>query len=84
MGDEHFKDGGGEIVSEMSGLSMDSEGVNFDYLIAGNYLSWKDIPNGYKTRITIRRDLSCVALKDEEFVGYQYADVEGKEWVAKL
>ncbi len=48
--EEHFKDGGGRIVSGMFGLCIDSEGVNFDYLIADNYLPWKDIPDGYETR----------------------------------
>lgn len=47
---EHMKDGGSEIVCGMFGLCMDSDGSNFDYLIADNYLPWKAIPDGYETR----------------------------------
>ncbi len=48
--EEHKKDGGSEIVCGMFGICMDSEGANFDYLIADNYLPWKEIPDGYVTR----------------------------------
>ncbi|MBP1755228.1 MAG: putative AraC family transcriptional regulator [Firmicutes bacterium] len=47
---EHMQDGGSEIVCGMFGLCIDSNGSNFDYLIADNYLPWKDIPDGYETR----------------------------------
>lgn len=48
--EEHMKDGGSEIVCGMFGLCIDSNGSNFDYLIADNYLPWKDVPDGYETR----------------------------------
>ncbi|MDD4112289.1 MAG: AraC family transcriptional regulator [Herbinix sp.] len=47
---EHMNDGGREIVCGMYGLCIDSEGSKFDYLIADNYIPWKDIPDGYETR----------------------------------
>lgn len=47
---EHFASGGGEIVCGMYGLCIDSDGRNFDYLIADNYLPWKEVPEGYETR----------------------------------
>lgn len=48
--EEHMKDGGSDIVCGMFGLCIDSNGSNFDYLIADNYLPWKDVPDGYETR----------------------------------
>lgn len=48
--DEHFKDGGGKVVCGMFGLCIDSDGADFDYLIADNYLPWKEVPEGYETR----------------------------------
>lgn len=48
--EEHMKDGGSEIVCGMFGLCMESNGSNFEYLIADVYLPWKEIPNGYETR----------------------------------
>lgn len=48
--EEHFKDGGGEVVCGMYGLCIDSAGADFDYLIADNYLPWKEVPDGYETR----------------------------------
>lgn len=47
---EHFATGGGEIICGMYGLCIDSDGKNFDYLIADNYLPWKEVPEGYETR----------------------------------
>lgn len=47
---EHYRDGGGEVVCGMYGLCIDSDGEYFDYLIADNYLPWKEIPQGYETR----------------------------------
>ncbi len=47
---EHMKDGGSEIVCGMFGLCIDSNGSDFDYLIADNYLPWKAVPVGCETR----------------------------------
>ncbi len=47
---EHMTDGGSKIVCGMFGLCIDSDGSKFDYLIADNYLPWKDVPDGYETR----------------------------------
>ena len=47
---EHFQDGGGEIVCGMFGVCMDSDGRNFDYLIADLYQPWREVPQGYETR----------------------------------
>ena len=48
--EEHMKDGGSTIVCGMYGICMDSDGVNFDYLIADNYMPNKEIPKGYEVR----------------------------------
>lgn len=48
--EEHMKDGGQKVVCGMYGLCMDSNGAEFDYLIADNYLPWKAVPEGYETR----------------------------------
>lgn len=48
--EEHMKSGGSEIVCGMFGLCMDMNGSYFDYLIADNYLPWKEVPHGYETR----------------------------------
>lgn len=49
--DEHYNDGGNEIVCGMFGLCVDSDGNNFDYLIADLYKPWDEIPDGYETRV---------------------------------
>ncbi|MBE6902172.1 MAG: AraC family transcriptional regulator [Ruminococcaceae bacterium] len=48
---EHFSDGGGEIVKGMYGVCLDGDGKEFDYLIADNYLPWNETPEGYETRV---------------------------------
>ena len=47
---EHFRDGGGNIVCGMFGLCIDSDGRMFDYLIADLYQPWREISEGYETR----------------------------------
>lgn len=49
--DEHMADGGKEVVCGMYGVCMDSNGKNFEYLIADNYIPWNDVPEGYVTRV---------------------------------
>ncbi len=50
--DEHFKTGKGEIVCGMFGINIDEQmgGKEFEYLIADNYLPWRDIPDGFVAR----------------------------------
>ena len=48
---EHMQSGQGEIVCGMYGICMDSDGKNFDYFIADNYLPWKEVPEGYVTKV---------------------------------
>ncbi len=48
---EHYQDGGSEIVCGMFGLCIDSDGSSFDYLIADLYKPWEEIPSGYETRV---------------------------------
>ncbi len=48
--EEHYADGGNEIVCGMYGLCIDSNGKEFDYLIADNYLPASEVPEGYETR----------------------------------
>ncbi len=47
---EHMQDGGNKIVCGMYGICIDSDGKNFDYLIADNYIPWNEVPDGYVTR----------------------------------
>lgn len=49
---EHLTDDkSNNIVCGMYGICMDSDGKNFEYLIADNYLPWNEIPDGYVTRV---------------------------------
>ncbi|MBQ9948467.1 MAG: AraC family transcriptional regulator [Oscillospiraceae bacterium] len=48
---EHYRNGGGEIICGMYGVCMDSDGKNFEYLIADDYRPWKEVPSGYRTRV---------------------------------
>lgn len=48
--DEHWRDGGNEFVCGRYGLCIDSDGKNFDYYIADDYIPDKDVPEGYETR----------------------------------
>lgn len=48
--EEHFADGGSEVVCGMYGVCMDSNGKEFDYLIADNYIPWNEVQEGYVTR----------------------------------
>lgn len=48
---EHYRNGGGEIICGMYGVCMDSDGKNFEYLIADDYRPWKEVPSGYITRV---------------------------------
>ncbi|MBQ9929126.1 MAG: AraC family transcriptional regulator [Lachnospiraceae bacterium] len=48
--DEHMKDGGSNVVCGKYGLCMDSDGAEFDYLIADDYKPCEEVPEGYETR----------------------------------
>jgi AraC family transcriptional regulator len=48
--DEHFSSGKSEIVCGVYGVCIDEEG-EFEYLIADDYVPYKDIPNGFVTRV---------------------------------
>ena len=48
---EHYRTGGGERVMGMFGVCIDSDGKEFDYLIADCYQPWNEIPEGYETRV---------------------------------
>lgn len=48
---EHTESGENRIVCGMYGICMDVEGKSFDYLIADNYIPWKEIPDGYVTKV---------------------------------
>ncbi len=48
---EHMQSEENKIVCGMYGICIDSDGKNFDYLIADNYLPWNEIPDGYETRV---------------------------------
>lgn len=47
---EHMESGCKEVCG-MYGICMDSDGKKFDYLIADNYIPWKEIPDGCETKV---------------------------------
>lgn len=48
---EHMKSDESKVICGMYGICMDSDGKNFEYLIADNYLPWNEIPEGCETRV---------------------------------
>ena len=48
---EHRETGQEKIVSGMFAICMDVDGEYFDYIIADDYQPWKEIPEGYETRV---------------------------------
>lgn len=48
---EHMNGGNNKVVCGMYGICMDCGGNNFEYLIADNYIPWKEIPEGYQTKV---------------------------------
>jgi AraC family transcriptional regulator len=48
---EHMKSDDSKIVCGMYGICMDSDGKNFDYLIADNYIPWNEVPKGFVTKV---------------------------------
>ncbi|MBQ7782331.1 MAG: AraC family transcriptional regulator [Oscillospiraceae bacterium] len=48
---EHYAQGGEEHVKGMFGACMDSDGKNFEYMIADMYFPWNDVPEGYAARV---------------------------------
>ena len=49
--DEHYENGGGEIIRGMFGVCIDGDGKEFDYLIADLYFPWNKIPEGGVARV---------------------------------
>lgn len=47
---EHYQTGGGKVVAGMFGVCMDSDGKNFEYLIADTYNPCLEVCDGYVTR----------------------------------
>ena len=48
--EEHWSDGGSELLMGMYGLCIDLDGKCFDYYIADEYTLDKDVPEGCETR----------------------------------
>lgn len=48
---EHMNSGDSKEVVGMYGICMDVDGKDFDYFIADNYIPWKEIPEGYVTKV---------------------------------
>lgn len=48
---EHYESGQGKTVCGMYGICIDSDGKDFNYLIADNYLPWNEVPEGYMTKV---------------------------------
>ncbi|MGN1089934.1 MAG: helix-turn-helix domain-containing protein [Huintestinicola sp.] len=47
---EHFLDDENKIVCGMYGVCLNGDGKDFEYLIADNYIPWKEVPEGYVTK----------------------------------
>lgn len=48
---DHMESDNSKVVCGMYGICMDSDGQNFDYLIADNYIPTNEIPEGYETKV---------------------------------
>lgn len=48
---QEFMSSGDETILGMYGLCMMTGKDEFDYYIADNYIPWKEIPNGYETKV---------------------------------
>jgi AraC family transcriptional regulator len=48
---EHMHSAQSRDICGMYGICMDGQNGNFDYWIADNYISWKDIPEGCQTKV---------------------------------
>lgn len=48
---EHMNSEESKVVCGMYGICMDSDGKDFDYLIADNYIPWNEVPEGYETKV---------------------------------
>lgn len=48
---EYMESDESKVVCGMYGICMDSEGKNFDYMIADNYIPGNEIPEGYVTQV---------------------------------
>lgn len=75
---EHLQSGENKIVCGMFGVCIDSDGKNFDYLIADNYLPWKEIPEGYETRVIPAGTWAVFPCRGRLPKSLQ--DVNGKIW----
>lgn len=49
--EEHMKKRESTGICGMYGLCIDSDGKDFEYLIADNYIPWNEIPEGCVTRV---------------------------------
>ncbi len=49
--EEHMKSDLHPAICGMYGVCIDSNGKEFEYLIADNYIPWEDIPEGCETRV---------------------------------
>lgn len=48
---EHMQSGENNMLYSMYGICLDGDGKSFEYLIAGNYQPWNDVPEGCTTRV---------------------------------
>ena len=49
--EEHHRNGGCETICGMYGICLDIDVKNFEYLIADNYIPWKEVPEGCVTKV---------------------------------
>lgn len=48
---EHMKSKDAENLCGMYGICLDGDGKSFEYLTADNYIPWKEIPDGFVTKV---------------------------------
>ena len=51
--DEHYKTGKGKVICGMYGINIDENMKNDElkYILADDYIPWKEVPNGFTTRV---------------------------------
>lgn len=75
---EHIQSEDRNIVCGMYGICIDSDGKDFDYLIADNYDPSKEVPEGFETRVIPERTWAVFPCKGALPKALQ--DVNTKIW----
>lgn len=75
---EHYQTGGGEVIKGMFGVCFDSDGKNFDYLIADMYFPWNEVPENCVIKVIPAGTWAVFPCKGEHPKALQ--DVNTKIW----